>query len=251
MRIIGDAFDLSGLTGNSGYIQRNWQSDPLAGGPFSRAYDGPRLANDQERKDVIADRERKHETNVELARHYGFTPYNQGNTNFCWANAVVMLFEFHRCRQGMERIPLSAASVACIVTDFRNVGGWCNQALKVLCTHGAVPQSDWPANTIDRRLNNAKTVGYRQKYRVGEYDDIQPNDSRLLIDYLLLNGPVACARMFWRHATLAMDPFVNRDGTFGIREYNSGYGRDSSGITELTGSRIVPDECVGIRSVTA
>lgn len=249
--IIDDSASVAQLTGNAGWAPRDWSVDPLAGGPFARAYDGPRLGSDEERKDLIRQKEKNHETNIELARDYGFTPYHRGSTNFCWANATTMLVEFLRCRQGLGRVPLSAASVACVVTEFRNVGGWCKQALDIIAKQGAVPQEEWPANAIDRRLNTAKTVASRKKYRVTEYDDIEPRDSRLLIDYLILCGPVATARMFWRHATLAMDAVILKDGSIGTIEYNSGYGRDNNGLTILAGSRVTPDECVGIRSVTA
>ena len=249
--IIDDSTDLPSLTGSAGYIQRDWTADPLAGGPFARAYDGPRLSSDEERKDLIRQRERDKSTNVDMALFYGFKPYHQSNTNYCWANAVVMAVEFHRCRQGLERVPLSAASVAAPITGYRNNGGWCSQALKYIVENGCVPQSMWPANAIDRRLDTQETRAARKLYTVTEYDDIEPKDVRLLIDYLLLVGPAACAAMWWRHATLAMDPFIHSDGSIGILHYNSGYGRDNAGLTKLVGSRAVPDEVVGLRVVTA
>src|SRR5690606_36330226 len=111
------------------------------------------LIPEVEWKERIKEREAKGLTNRELCKLAGIAPLNQNGTNYCWANGVIQCMQIIRAKSGDPHKPLSPASVAGPITNFRNVGGWGDQALDRIREHGANFQEDWPANAIDRRYH--------------------------------------------------------------------------------------------------
>lgn len=251
--------DLSQASGSRGYLPRDFRAEPvpLTVSPdgVARAYDGPQLANDEERFDLIADKDRRGEWWDLICSDAGMRPKNQGRTSSCWMQSTTMLYEAVECCSGKPYVPKSPASVAYLLNGGRDVGGWCSQALRGIITHGIATEEEWPPNAFDRRYNTQAVQQARKSRVITEFDDLQPRDSRLLIDYVLLNGPAAVANMRWQHATLAMRVGVYKDRSgkrrFSRIDWNSGYGRDSKGITVLDESWWSVDEAVGIRVVTA
>lgn len=179
------------------------------------------------------------------ARSSGVGIYNQGSTNFCWANGVLKAFEIARVLQGEKHVPLSPASIACPITNFRNVGGWGTQALKHLSDHGAVPTAMWGDNAIDRRLDNAETRKARGAFKSTMWFDVEPNVLAPTMTLVLLGNPVPVAYNYWRHLVLALDPILFSDGTYGLGCWNSwGESYGDKGYFVLKGSKAVPSEAV-------
>lgn len=243
--------DLSKATGSRGYVQRDLTIDPIAGGGVARSYDGPRLETDEQRFDLIADKDRNGEWWDLICADAGMGPKNQGRTNSCWMQATTMLVEACNCVKGVPFEPLSATSVAALINRGQDVGGWCSQALRGIIEHGIATEKEWRANSFDLRLNTPEVREARRVRTVTEYDDLLPHDSRLLIDKIILDGPCAVANMRWRHATLAIRVGVYKDRSgkrrFKRIDWNSGYGRNAQGISELDESWFDVDEAVGIR----
>lgn len=250
-----DFTNLSQATGSRGYIERDIVADPIGGGPFARSYDGPRLSSDEERFDLIAQKDRNGEWLDLICSDMGMRPKNQGRTSSCWMQATTMLMEAVRCRQGLPFDPLSPVSVAYLLNGGRDIGGWCSQALRGIIQHGIALEKDWPPNAFDRRYNTEAVRASRKNHTVTEFDDIKPHDSRLLIDYILIHGAAAVANLRWQHATLAIRVGMYKDRSgkrrFQRIDWNSGYGRNAQGISVLDESWFDCDEVVGIRSATA
>lgn len=181
----------------------------------------------------------------------GFESLDQGRTNYCWINAPVQACHYVRAIQGLVHVPLSPASVGAKIKNFRNVGGWGSQGLEYLKKYGAVPQSMWPANAIDRRYDTNATMEIRAKYRVVESYELPDRSFHALVSCLLRGWPVAVGYNWWRHEVLACglhirggdpesDTVVEIDNSWGTNWGDNGHGI-------LVRSKATPDDAVAAR----
>lgn len=184
----------------------------------------------------------------------GFKSLDQGNSNFCWINAPIQGSHYVRAMQGLPHIPLSPASVGAKIKNFRNVGGWGSEGLAYLAEHGAVPQSIWPANAIERKYDTSEANASREKYRVEEFYELPDKSFHALVSCLLRGWPVAIGLNWWRHEVLACgvhiqgndpesDTVIEIDNSWG-----EGWGDNGHGI--LTRDKGTPDDAVVVRVMT-
>lgn len=176
---------------------------------------------------------------------------NQGQTNFCWANAPCTAVEVARAQQGQKYVELSPASVACKINGFRNEGGWGKNALEYLIRNGAVPSSMWPSNAIDRRFDTTANQSTAKKYRAVEWNELPVRDLGWLGSMLLRRIPVAVGYNWWGHEVLAVDiDWIG--GEYVVRILNS-WGDDwgDGGFAELQGNKMLPDDAVAPRTAIA
>lgn len=176
---------------------------------------------------------------------------NQQQTNFCWFNSPTRCTEIVRMQQNEGQIVLSPASGACLVTNFRNVGGWGRDALAWIVEHGLNDVKDWPANAIDRKYATSDNKAKALLNRILEWTELKPRNIDQLISMLLRRIPVACGYNWWGHETTALDP-VWLDGTAASRNENSwGPSYGDQGLFVLQGSRMLPDDAVAPRTALA
>jgi len=169
---------------------------------------------------------------------------NQGQTNYCWANATVYALELQLLKQNQPVPSLSAASVAAPIKGYRNQGGWGGDALKFLRTRGAVPVEFWPANAIDRRFDTEANQLRASKYRCTDWVEIQPQNMLQAATVILMGHPISAGFNWWGHQVTLMDVVI-RDGEIGWRIANSwGPEWGQGGIGELHGRRAVFDDGV-------
>lgn len=176
---------------------------------------------------------------------------NQASTNYCWINAPTYCVEVKRVLQGHAYVELSPASQGGPITNFRNVGGWGTAGLKGIAESGLVPASLWPCNAIDRRYNTDSNRSLAMKFRAEEWDEVD-TDVRAVCTQLVLGNPVAVGLDWWGHEVTFCDVVVANGRISGIRFRNS-WGMDwgDDGFSVLTGSKMIPDDAVSPRSVTA
>jgi hypothetical protein len=159
---------------------------------------------------------------------------------------------YARAVHGFKHIPLSPASVAAPIKNFRNVGGWGSEALNYIQQHGCAPQEDWPANAIERRYDNSESQASRKKFVIDEFWELKPRNFDELATCLLYGVPVAVGYNWWGHEVMAHD-LVARDGTdrYAIEIDNSwGTNWSDNGHGLLEGSKALPDEAVAPRVIT-
>jgi hypothetical protein len=237
----------------AGYEERDWSVAPYGEG-YAAPFDIPVIPRDEWR-DRIEEMEKTKSRLTDLCDASELTVLNQNGTNFCWANGPVHCVEILRLAQGQPMVRLSPASVAAPIKNYRNVGGWGEQALEYIVEKGIVSQELWPANAIDRRLDTDQSRKDREKYQVDEWWDLRPRDFDQLMTCLLLRIPVSVAYNWWRHLIMSVDP-VALDGRFGIRVRNSWGQRWGSNGTAVFPegygrNRANPDEALAPRVVTA
>lgn len=177
---------------------------------------------------------------------------NQQRTNYCWIHSPVHAVMLTRAKQGERYVPLSPASVGAKIKNFRNVGGWGSEGLKYIRDHGIVPQELWPANAIDRRYDNAESDESRKHFKCDEWWLLRPRNLDQLMSCLMQNIPVCIGLNWWRHEVTAVAAVRTGESSYGILVDNSWsetWGDKGRGL--LQGSKMLPDDAVAPRSVTA
>lgn len=233
-----------------GYEQRDRSAWPVASSPRSRAFDLPIIPRNQW-DERIAQLESDKATLRHVLERDAIPSLSQGNTNYCWANAVVTGLTAVRAANRQPYVSLSSASVAAPIKNFRNNGGWSGEALEYIIANGICTTKYWPANAIDRDYDNAESRANRRMHTVTEWLDIDCSSDDcfdVVMSCVLLGMPVACGFSWWGHATCALYPVRLGNGKYGIGHRNS-WGDDygEKGFFVLSGSRAVPDDaCVPV-----
>ena len=176
---------------------------------------------------------------------------NQASTNFCFANAPTHAVEILTVLQNQPLVILSAASVACIVTNFSNRGGWADDALGVIRERGVMPESVWPVNQISRRLDTDTNWKKAEPFKVDKWCTLQPKNMNQLASMLLQDIPVPVAFNWWGHEVTAYDA-IWLNGRLAIRCRNSwGMEYGDKGFFVLQGSKMYFDDGIAPLSITA
>lgn len=233
-----------------GRLPRDWEANPHGSMPYAASPTTQPIPR-SEWKERILDRERAGAVISRLCLNAGMKAKNQQQTNFCWMNAPTQAVEACRVIAGDQHIELSPASGACLVTNYRNVGGWATDAIKLIHETGLVPAKMWAPNAIDRRLDTPESRQERQYHRLSEWVDLPRRNDDHFMTQLILGRPVCIGLDFWGHEVLAMDPFLFPDlryGTwFGYRFWNSWdvtWGQQGFGILPLIPGKGSPDDAI-------
>lgn len=237
---------LSTLT-YKGRERRDYSAVPFGAVPFCTPFPDAWRIPRREWPDLIEYKQKQKARMADLVIRS--QPYlgslNQGSTNYCWGNAVVTCLEILRELNGLPYIKLSSASVCAPIKNFRNNGGWGEEALAYIIEHGIAPASLWPANAIDRSYDNERTRLARQAFKISEFWDLPPYDFEALASALLHGKPCAIGLDWWGHEVAALDLVMVDGGGFGVLCRNSwgdSYG-DGRGLFVLTERKAIPDDC--------
>jgi C1A family cysteine protease len=187
-----------------------------------------------------------------------FKSYNQQSDGYCWAYSTTAATTLQRMVSGQRTVRLSAHSVATVIKNGRNEGGWCGLSAKYIVENGVASESVWPAARRDLSLNTERAKQSAKRYRITEgfYDFSRPlYDQRLTFDQVatcLLNR-IPCAGDFnwWGHSVCLMDLVEVEPGSFGLRIWNSwGDSWSDRGMGILRGDRAIPNGAIAVRSAT-
>lgn len=236
----------------SGFVPRDYDADPVARHWCASPFREPRI-DEQTAKQMIEERERKGLTNMARFVRAGFPPLHQGQTNLCWMNATIDAIHSLMLSVGGKELltPLSPGGAAAWETNFRNVGGNVSQAVQAIIKTGAPTQADWPANVITSRQHDTKEAReHARRHMVLEYDDLDPGDVEQMWSMCLHGFAVPFGNYSMSHAVLAVDPVVNAKGRIDFLCRNSGYLRDSQGLSIIGGKLAIPHDACVIRAIT-
>jgi hypothetical protein len=138
--------------------------------------------------------------------------YDQNGQGYCWAYSTAAAATLLRAAANLPYVRLSAHSVAAKIKQFRDQGGWCGLSMEFIQKHGIVPESHWPAKSLDRSLDNATNWDEAKKYLVTEgwVDlDVAVYDRNLTIDqvatFMLTAVPGAFDFNHWGHSIAWLD----------------------------------------------
>jgi hypothetical protein len=185
----------------------------------------------------------------DLIRAVQLPPKDQARTNYCWGNAPTHCCEIVRVQQGLPMVILSPASACAQIKNYKNVGGWGQEALQFIVDRGLVPVDHWPANAIDPKYATPANKQLALNYRVVEWNELKPRNLQQLLSMLLRRIPVAVGYSWWQHEIVACDP-VWIDGAPAVRIRNSWLGWGDYGFGILQGSRALPDDACAPRTAS-
>jgi hypothetical protein len=151
-------------------------------------------------------------------------PHDQGGTNYCWAHGSVRAVEAMRVYEGQAPLILSAESVAVPITGGRNRGGYPEEALRRLISHGACDQKLWPRNDLNIKHATRNWEDNAAQHRIIRWIDVENFTMQMTL--ALLRVPIAIGLGWWSHLVCQLDPVLLEDGSFGIGIDNS-HGPDS------------------------
>lgn len=236
-------------TGYKGMFRSSAQADALTI-PFPDEL----LIPESDWQGMIEEMEERKTRVSDLVNQAGLPCKDQGQTNFCWANAPVHCLEVLRVIQNQPMVILSPASVACPITGFRNNGGFGGDALEWLIQSGVVPVENWPANAIDRRYYTEANKLLAREFKALEWFNLRPRNKQQHISCLLRRIPIAVGLNYWSHETTDYEP-VWLNGQIGVRSRNS-WRMDwpvpgGMGYYVRQGSKMLADDLVAPRTTTA
>lgn len=233
----------------AGMLPRDFNADPWGGLGFAAPFQGELIPRG-EWQGIIEKKKRQRSRLIDMIADCNWTPAHQGQTNWCWANAVTMACELLDVIQRGSWERLSPSSLAWPIVG-GNYGGYVTEALKYTAKHGVATAATWGANTFAQRADTAASKASREQNRVDHWWDLQPRNFDQLATCLLRDDPVpvATGHNWMRHAVTAVD-LDYEGGQWVVTFANSGLYRDRNGYTRFSGSRAVPDSHLAPTLVT-
>ena len=232
--------------GPRGRIARDWSRQPF--GSVAQAFDFPLIPRN-EWQARIEEMEKTRSRLSDLILQAGNPNKNQGNTNYCWVNAVVRAMEIVRLMNGLPYVALSPASVGGPIKNYRNQGGWGGEALDYIIEHGVANCDTWPANAIDRQYDNEASRANRLLHTFKEWTDVASRDFDQKMTLLFNRIPVPCGYNHMGHEMCSVDPVYLGGDDFGARDENS-WG-DTQRWIVFGEEKATPDDAVAPRVPTA
>lgn len=214
---------------------------------------------------------------------------DQNGHGYCWAYSTGGCVMAVRCLNNQPYRRLNPHSVAAVIKNGRDEGGWCGLSAKFLREYGICDETVWPRHSRSlSNWNEAAKTNAKKNLVTEDFVDLTRNiyDQNLTFDQmascLLANIPCALDFNWWSHSVMGCDlaetsaaDFRNAAGKlamrYDVREFDrihavTGYGdslfgpriRNSwteqwgdRGFGILRGSRGVPDGALAIRVVSA
>lgn len=199
---------------------------------------------------------------------------DQNGQGYCWAYSVTASVMIARAAAGLPYVRLSAHSVACVIKNFRDEGGWCGLSARFIrgqdpnhpTKKGIVPVSHWPEKSMSRSHDTESNWIEAAKYAINEdYVDLtravydQNLTKKQVLIQLVLNNPVVLDFNFWGHSVLGLwatllanasqNLTIDDFGIGGLNSWTDGWG--DLGEFELRGAKSRPDGAVCTRTVIA
>lgn len=216
---------------------------------FAAAWTGNPL-NAAELKEQIAFQKANRTGLIARSKAAGVGIKNQNGTNYCWAFGTVRMVELTRLQMGEEHVPLSPASVACLIKNYANRGGWGGECLEGIQKWGVAPESLWPQHAIDRKYDNAESREARKAFNVTDFVDI-PEDFYAVMTLLVRGLPCSVAFNWWGHLVCAVEADVvnGQLGYWVDNSWNTTWGTGGRGF--ITGKKADPSEAYAVLVPTA
>jgi len=190
----------------------------------------------------------------DLIKQDGIKCKDQDGLNYCWGYGSTETVEVLRSVEHLPYVELSPESVAGPIVNWRNVGGFAEDACSQLNNFGACATSfmdapnslrhtswkeGWEANALLHKIEHSYVD-------IGSFDE--------LVTACLNRIPCAVGLDWWGHLVMIVDAVILPDGTIGVMGRNS-WGADwpnagDGGWFTLSESKAQPSGAFGPRVVT-
>lgn len=223
---------------STGYVPRDYEQRPVGYSSSGLTiYSKGKLIPRSEWDDRIAFKERNKARISDMLDAAGVPSTDQNGTNYCWFFGVVGACQARRAVAGLPFVPLSPACGAAQIKNFRNQGGWVNDAVEWMVEHGVCSTDIWPQAAINRKYLTDESVKQAERFKLLEWDDIEENDFDAMMSELLADDPIPCplGLDWWGHLIFACDGVRLGANKYGVRIRNSwgaDYGDNGYAILE-------------------
>lgn len=197
-----------------GRIPRDYRTHPVGhawkgASAFTAELNVPR----EEWDERIEEMERNRTGLDHLVDQVGLECKDQNGTNFCWDFATTHCCEIELVKANQKDpqgnpVKLSPASTACKIKNFRNQGGWGQEALEYQIEHGTVPEWLWPQSAINRQYDTAANWKEAEKYRVKEWMDIASRNFGQKCSAQFHRLPTSDGYNWWSHQVTGYRPVI-------------------------------------------
>lgn len=162
---------------------------------------------------------------------------NQNPTNYCWTYGLIHQIMAERELNGEPFLRLSPYSVACIVKNFQNQGGWGSQACQQVIKEGVATEEFWPMekpgmSSSERSAANMSAIRNGRQYlassranaalkKVSEYWELKPRNWEEKAACLCVPHPVASGYNWMGHERCSIDLCLLSNGDEGCVDQDS------------------------------
>lgn len=174
---------------------------------------------------------------------------DQDGFGYCWAHSGVSANLLVRARDNQPFADLSAFSVACIIKNYRNEGGWGAEGVEWQMANGCATSKTWPQQSTNRSNDNPAMRAEAALYKpTGTWMDMQPRDVRAMATCLCKNFPVVVDFNWWSHSVCACKLISwNPLSILIMNSWGNAWSENGMGI--LSGNKAVPDGQVALVTV--
>lgn len=244
-----------------GYVPRDYAVDP------PEMFAAPTDIKLYEESDLDAIWQEQEETKSSLEHIFlrggqpAFINLDQNGHGYCWAYSNGSAQMIARMRDNLPNPRLNPHSVAAIIKNGRDEGGWCGLSAKFVRDKGMAEEGtgpgQWPLHS--RSLsNNTAAVQEAMKRNVvtEEYVDLtrdvysQNLTEKQLWSVLIGRNPCQVDFNWWGHSVCAIRWVRIEAGSYGLLILNSWKGWGRFGLGVLRGSQRRPDGAICVRQST-
>lgn len=264
-----------------GCVERDYAKFPVE--MFAPLADIPDI--DPSEYDARIDEQTAQQSSLEhLWNRSGIICLSQNGFGYCWFHSTAHGVMMTRVRNHEPYIAISAVGGASIIKKGADDGGWCGESADFARKNGIPLASAYPQDLGTEKLNDGRHQGQidqilRQSYSkfantpetsasekfnriTVDFADLTRNvydqnlTQRQLFSLLLQNIACPIDLNWWGHSVLATRVVRVAAGQYGIRILNSWWAGPNkpwgeNGFATLTGSKMRPDQALGIVAVSA
>lgn len=245
-----------------GAVPRDYQIDPVS----VRQQPSDLVLIPESEWDARYDEQERTESSLEHLYLRGGQPafqhLSQGQDGYCWAYSVGHAVMMDRLARNYPFVRLNPHSVAAIIKNGRDEGGWCGLSCQFIRENGIAPEGtgpgQWPKQSRNLQYHTPLVRENMKKYRIEEdwydlgravWDQKLSTQQRATLGFL--NIPVPSDFMWWSHSVCQIRWVRIERGSWGPLVLNSWDNWGRFGLGVLRGSRANADNAVAIRTTTA
>lgn len=177
----------------------------------------------------------------------------------CWAYSVGHSIMLDRLKRRKNLIRLNPHSVAAIIKNGRDEGGWCGEAAQFCSDVGIAPEGtgegEWPGHSRDVRLDTPELRHEMAKFRINEqWTDLtrQVWSRNLTMAQVATSGfnnlPGPRDYYWWSHSVCGLRWVRIERGSWGQLILNSWLRWGRFGLAVIRGNKAIPDGALSIRT---
>jgi hypothetical protein len=238
----------------TGFKARDWTEHPLCGVEGTIEFPQELILSRQELRERIEEQDKNESSLWHILKRGPKIWRNQSPSNYCWMYGPVHGMQAARIWANLPPVMLSPLSAGCPCDNFRNRGGWGQDAINWLIKNGVCEESVWPSANVNGGINRKyytdEAKANALKYRIPEWYDFKPRDFMAKASAVVRGIAVSSGYNHMGHQMCTIRIVALSNGSFGCVDLDS-YGRNGEFSQQsLSESRGDGDDSVAPRVST-